>query len=73
MIREESLFVCNLLMLAYGIYELGEIMKDFAAKVPTQREKQDLERYQKARDLLMSKDLKESEKEKLMKMQNYDF
>ena len=63
--KQRSLEFIGWILILYGIYELGEMMKEFAAKVPTERQEQDLRRYQKARDLLMSKDLKESEKEKL--------
>ncbi|CAG5091579.1 Oidioi.mRNA.OKI2018_I69.PAR.g13148.t1.cds [Oikopleura dioica] len=69
--KQRSLEFIGWILIFYGIYELGEIMKDFAAKVPTKREKQDLERYQKARDLLMSKDLKESEKQSLS-LENFE-
>ena len=61
--KQRSLEFIGWIFILYGIYELGEMMKDFAAGKPTERQEEDLRRYQTARDLLMSTEMKDSEKE----------
>ena len=63
--KQRSLEFIGWILILFGIYELGEMMKNFAAIKPTERQEEELKRYQSARDQLMSKDMKESEKEKV--------
>ena len=62
--KQRSLEFVGWILILFGIYELGEMMKHFAAIKPTERQEEDLKRYQSARDQLMSTEMKESEKEK---------
>ena len=62
--KQRSLEFVGWILILFGIYELGEMLKHFAAIKPTERQEEDLKRYQSARDQLMSTEMKESEKEK---------
>jgi len=69
--KQRSLEFIGWILILFGIYELGEMMKNFAAIKPTERQEEELKRYQSARDQLMSKDMKESEKQNLS-LENFE-
>jgi len=69
--KQRSLEFVGWILILFGIYELGEMMKHFAAIKPTERQEEDLKRYQSARDQLMSTEMKESEKQNLS-LENFE-